>query len=228
MFRSLRLRIALSHALVLSVILIALGGVGQALLARELDASVTHELQGAADGAAERIEEAGHPVPPPDSDIPSRAGEQLAVYAEPNDALIGEPAEVPNWLQHYPDPITDLQVEGEHVRVVMVPATIGGTTVAWVAAGRSMVAEDRLLHRVRLLLLVGGGVAILASLAAGWWLAGRAVRAGRARLRGAGGIRRRRLARAPNAAHVRAPGRRGAGREPSPSSAPRCSPRSTT
>jgi signal transduction histidine kinase len=175
MFRSLRFRIALSHALVLAVILIALGGVGQALLARELDASVTHELQAAADGAAERIEEAGHPVPPPDSDIPSQAGEQVAVYAAPSDALVGEPAEVPSWLRHYPDPVTDLQVEGERVRVVIVPAKVGATTVAWVAAGRSTVAEDRLLHRVRLLLLLGGAVAVLASLAAGWWLAGRAV-----------------------------------------------------
>jgi signal transduction histidine kinase len=32
------------------------------------------------------------------------------------------------------------------------------------------------MHRVRLLLLIGGGIAVAASMAAGWWLAGRAIR----------------------------------------------------
>ena len=48
--------------------------------------------------------------------------------------------------------------------------------VAWVAAGRSLESEDRLLQQVRLLLIVGGAIAVVASLFAGWWLAGRAVR----------------------------------------------------
>ena len=108
--------------------------------------------------------------------MPSRADVQLGVFAEPNGAIVGEPTEVPSWLRRYPDPVTDLQVEGEHVRVVSVPARIHGITVAWVVAGRSVVAEDRLLHRVRLLLMLGGALAILASLVAGWLLAGRAVR----------------------------------------------------
>jgi two-component system, OmpR family, sensor histidine kinase CiaH len=58
----------------------------------------------------------------------------------------------------------------------VLPAQVQGRTVAWVAAGRSMLPEDRLLHRVRLLLLAGGAVAVVVSLGAGWWLAGRAVR----------------------------------------------------
>ena len=57
-----------------------------------------------------------------------------------------------------------------------MPVTIGGSTVAWVVAGRSTVAEDDLVHRVRMLLLGASVLAVLASLAAGWWLAGRAVR----------------------------------------------------
>jgi signal transduction histidine kinase len=71
--------------------------------------------------------------------------------------------------------VTDLQAGGEPVRVVMEPAQIDGVTVGWVAAGRSLVAEDELLHRVRMLLLAGGVVALAVSVLAGWWLAGRAV-----------------------------------------------------
>ena len=51
-----------------------------------------------------------------------------------------------------------------------------GRLIATVVAGRSLVPERSLLHRVRLLLLFGGAAAVAASLAAGWWLAGRAAR----------------------------------------------------
>jgi len=176
MFRSLRLRIALSHALVMIVILLALGFVVQFLLARSLNASVTDELTASASGVVEHIEEEGRPVAPPDSDIPSQAGVQLAVYATPGDILVGELRETPVWLKRYRAQVTDLAVSGERVRVVVLPAEVAGQAVAWVAAGRSMLPEDQLLRRVRLLLLAGSAVAVVASLGAGWWLAGRSVR----------------------------------------------------
>ncbi|MEP6759671.1 MAG: HAMP domain-containing sensor histidine kinase [Actinomycetota bacterium] len=167
---------AASHALVLTVILIALGFGLQLVLARTLDRSATDDLFALARGQAERIEEVGSVVPPFDSDVPSAASVRTAVYQAPNDTLVGEQTETPTWLRHYPADVTDLTVSGERVRVVAVAAVIDGRTVAWVAAGRSLVAEDRLVHRVRVLLLAGGAFAIVASLAAGWWLAGRAVR----------------------------------------------------
>ncbi len=176
MFRSLRSRMAASHALVLAVILIALGFGLQLVLARTLDRSATDDLFSLASGQAARIEEVGNVIPPFDSDVPSAASMRMAVYRAPSGTLVGEPSETPTWLHHYPSDVTDLTVSGERVRVVTVPAVIDGRTVAWVAAGRSLVAEDRLVHRVRLLLLVGGAFAIVASLIAGWWLAGRAVR----------------------------------------------------
>src|SRR3954451_1198646 len=174
MFRSLRVRIALSHALVLIVILVALGVTLQFLLARTLDRSITDQLRASAGGVAEHITEVGHPVPPPDSDIPSDAAIQLAVFT-PDRMLVGEHAETPPWLQAG-EPVSDVVVGGQRVRVVTAPVTVGGATVAWVVAGRSTLAEDDLVHRVRTLLLAGSLVAVLASLAAGWWLAGRAVR----------------------------------------------------
>ena len=176
MFRSLRSRLALSHALVLTVILVALGCWLQLLVARTLDRSATDDLLARANGQVENIRESGEVQPPVDSDAPSAASVQLAIYAAPDGRLVGEPTETPPWMQRYPRTVTDLSVAGEPVRVVTVPVRIEGELVAWVAAGRSLEAEDRVLHQVRLLLLVGGAIAVVASLFAGWWLAGRAVR----------------------------------------------------
>jgi signal transduction histidine kinase len=175
MFRSLRLRIAASHALVLLVILVGLGLALQFVLARSLDSSATSELVAVARGQVEMIKEAGVAVAPADSDIPSAAGIQVAVWGA-DGVLHGEASEVPTWLRRFPGPVTNLTVEGEPVRIVTLAARVAGRPVAWVSAGRSLAAEAQLLHRVRLLLLAGGAIAVAASLAAGWWLAGRAVR----------------------------------------------------
>ena len=175
MFRSLRVRIALSHALVMIVILVVLGVTLQFVLARTLDASITRQLQASADGVAAHIVELGHAAPPPDSDVPSDAATRIAVYT-PDGALVGERSETPSWLRPAGATVTGIDVSGQRVRVVTMPVTIGGSTVAWVVAGRSTVAEDDLVHRVRMLLLGASVLAVLASLAAGWWLAGRAVR----------------------------------------------------
>jgi signal transduction histidine kinase len=58
--------------------------------------------------------------------------------------------------------------------------TIAGVPSGTVVAARSIAPEEALLHRVRLLLVAGGGIAFAASLGAGWMLAGRAVRPVRA------------------------------------------------
>ncbi|MFL5737566.1 MAG: sensor histidine kinase [Actinomycetota bacterium] len=175
MFGSLRLRIALSHAGVLLGILLLLGGGGALLLARNLDRSATSDLESAAAGQARRIEEAGHAVPPPDADSPSQAATQLGVFL-PDGAPIGEPSELPEWVRPNAQPVVDRTVSGEPVRIVTTHATVDGGSVATVVAGRSLVPERSLLHRVRLLLLSGSLVAAVLALFAGWWLAGRAVR----------------------------------------------------
>src|SRR2546423_166893 len=160
MFRSLRFRMAASHAAVLAVILVALGGVVQVFLGRSLESTATNDLVAAAQGQVDRVQEAGRPVAPVDSDVPSAASVQLAVFVPPSDTPIGEPTEIPAWLRRYPATTTDLRISGERVRVVTLPATVDGRVVAWVAAGRSLEADDLLLRRVRLSLLVGGLLAV--------------------------------------------------------------------
>jgi len=175
MFRSLRLRLALSHALVLAVILLFLGGVVQFLIARSLDDGVTTQLRQEDEAQVERMVENGAALPPADVDAPSAAAVQVAVFQAPSREPLGEPSEIPSWLTLAPPGVKNLNVAGEHVRVVTMPAIVGGRTVAWVEAGRSLLPEERLVHRLRLFFLLAGGLAVLVSVGAGWWLAGRAV-----------------------------------------------------
>jgi signal transduction histidine kinase len=170
MFRSLRVRTAASQTLIISVILLILGVAGYALLARSLDRAATAELTAAATAQVDLIAESGHVMPPPDSDVPSSALVKIAVF-DPSGTPVGEPDEAPPWLRPYPQEVTDTWAGGEAIRVVTV-----SSRAAVVVAGRSLEPEARLLRRVRLLMLAGGGIGLALALGAGWWLAGRAVR----------------------------------------------------
>jgi len=176
MFRSLRVRLAVSHAFVMLVILSIFAGLVLLLLARILDRSATDQLAAEASAQVERIHEGGGLAPTSDVDVPSASAVQIAVYRAGEGVPVGEPKETPSWLRPYPDRVTDLEVAGERVRVVTLPASVNGQTVAWVATGRSLEPEEALIHRVRSLFLWGGLAALGATLVAGWWWAGRAVR----------------------------------------------------
>jgi two-component system sensor histidine kinase CiaH len=176
MFRSLRMRLALSHAFVMLVILGIVAGLVLLLLARSLDRGATDQLAADARAQVERIQEGGSFEPTADVDVPSSSAVQLAVYRSGETVPVGEPKEIPSWLRPYPDRVTDLEIAGERVRVVTLPAVLNGQTVARVSAGRSLEPEEALIHRVRSLFLWGGLGALAASLVAGWWWAGRAVK----------------------------------------------------
>lgn len=176
MFRSLRVRLALSHAFVMLVILTILGGLVLLLLARNLDRGATDQLAAEAGAQVERIQEGGAFAPTIDVDVPSASAVQVAVYRPGEQVPVAEPKETPSWLRPYPDRIADLEIAGEKVRVLTLPAVIDGKTVAWVSAGRSLEPEEALIRRVRSLFLWGGVAALAATLVAGWWWAGRAVR----------------------------------------------------
>src|SRR6476659_5415351 len=176
MFRSLRVRLTISHAFVMLVIVSIFAGLVLILLAHILDRSATDQLAAEAGAQIERIQEGGRLAPTTDVYVPSAAAVQIAVYRAGVDVPVGEPKEIPSWLRPYPDRVTDLEIAGEKVRVVTLPAMIEGTTVAWVAAGRWWAPEEALVRRARSLFAWGGVAALAAALAAGWWWAGRAVR----------------------------------------------------
>ena len=174
MFRSLRFRMAVSHGLVLAVILVVLGGIGQALLVRSLDHHVTNSLRDSATEEVDRIRETGRLKEPADSDVPSLSSIRVTLFRP--DGRPVETENLPTWLHPHATEVTDLTVTGEPVRLVTLPVKVKGVLVARVVAGRSLLPERNLIHRVRLLLFAGGILAVIASFLAGWWLAGRAVR----------------------------------------------------
>ncbi len=166
---------ALSHAGVMAVILLVLGGGAFYLLSHRLYSSATSELLSAAQGEATMIQESGVAKPPPDADVPSRAAIQFAVFT-PDGRQLGETPEAPAWLHPYARLTTDVRVSNEPVRVITLPVTRNGALVATVVSARSLEPEEELLHHVKLVLIAGGILAVIASLLAGWLLAGRAVR----------------------------------------------------
>ena len=175
MFRSLRLRLAVSFAVVSLVILAVFTGLVLILLSRGLDHRATDQLEAEAAAQVQRIQEGGPLVPTSDVDVPSASAIQIAVYPSGSSQAAGDPGEGPDWLTPYPSRVTDLRVAQERVRVVTLPAFANGAEVAQVVVGRSLEPEEALLDRVRSVFLWGSLVVLLAAAAAGWWWAGRAV-----------------------------------------------------
>src|SRR6266702_867454 len=97
MFRSLRVRLALSHAFVMLVILTIFAGLLLLLLARNLDRGATDQLLAEAGAQVERIQEGGAFAPTTDVDVPSASAVQIAVYRSGEVVPVGEPREIPSW-----------------------------------------------------------------------------------------------------------------------------------
>jgi signal transduction histidine kinase len=91
-------------------------------------------------------------------------------------SIVGESTDVPVWLRPQDARVVTRSVFGEPVRLVTLTARLPSGERATVVAGRSLEPEQQLLSRVRLLLLAGGLLAVAASMVAGWFLAGRALR----------------------------------------------------
>jgi signal transduction histidine kinase len=175
LFRSLRLRIALSHGLVLALIVFVLGTVGYVLLSASLNHQATNAVRAAAQEQTDRVGESGPAVGPPDKDAPSSAAIRTAVFL-PDGQIAGEQGDVPSWLRPQPSPITTIRAHNEDVRVATIVLRQGGRIVATAVAGKSLAPETALLRQVRLLLIGGGLAGFLASMLAGWILSGRAAR----------------------------------------------------
>src|SRR6266568_3795753 len=119
LFRSLRLRMALSHGLVLGLMLLILGGVGYFLLAASLNREATSEVQAAARSEIDRVGESGQILPPADNDVPSSSAIRLAVIL-PGGRIVGEVSEVPSWLRPQGEPVATIRAHGEDVRVATI------------------------------------------------------------------------------------------------------------
>ncbi|MHB8510692.1 MAG: sensor histidine kinase [Actinomycetota bacterium] len=170
MFRSLHVRMALSHAVVTGLVLLLIGGIGYVMLARSLDRSVTSSLQSLASAEADRISESGQLASPPDSDVPSGAAIKLAVFTAAGRPL-GEIADIPSWLRPLPKQVETVRVRNESVRIITLSAGSAKSSSGFVVAGQSLAPEHQLLSRVRMLFIVGGLIAVLLAFGSGWLIA---------------------------------------------------------
>jgi signal transduction histidine kinase len=176
LFRSLRLRMAVSHGAVLALILLILGWVGYVLLAANLDHEATGEVLVAARSEIDRVSDSGRVMPPTDTDVPSSSAIREAVFL-PGGRIVGDTADVPPWLRPQRREVSTIRVRGEDVRVATLELRVGGgPTRGTIVAAKSLAPEAALLHRVRLLLILGGLAGVAASMVAGWILSGRAAR----------------------------------------------------
>jgi signal transduction histidine kinase len=166
---------AVSHGLVLALIVSIPGAVGYLLLSASLDRQATNAVRTAAQEEIDHVTDSGGVGALGDSDVPSSSSIQSAVFF-PDGRVVGERPAVPTWLRPQPRAVATIVAHGEDVRLATLTVRRGGTTLATVVAGKSMAPEEALLRRVRLLVLLGGLAGVSASMVAGWILSGRAAR----------------------------------------------------
>lgn len=175
MLHATRVRLALTNALVVMVVISALAALGYRAVADGLDASTTEDLRIIARREASVIERNGGVLTSTPAPDPIDATLAIGVYDASGTSLGGGFAPPP-WLSPSEVAVRDIEVSGTPVRVVTAVAIVDGQVVARVAAARSLAPQRRILADVRGLVGVGSLLGVVLSLSAGWWLAGRALR----------------------------------------------------
>ena len=188
----LRVKLTLWYGSVLALILILLGTTLYAVLARELKDQVDQSLEEAGTTAIRSLEQHGFGPFIQFDDLSSHFPE-LAVLDKffqifsPTGRIT---IQSPNVKSH-DVPLSQTALEtafrghatyesarfpGESLRLISVPIMYQGNLLNIVQVGTSLKPVEEALHRLLVVLLVSLPVALLASLAGGWFLAGRALR----------------------------------------------------
>lgn len=188
----LRVKLTLWYGSVLALILILLGTTLYAVLARELKDQVDQSLEEAGTTAIRSLEQHGFGPFIQFDDLSSHFPE-LAVLDKffqifsPTGRIT---IQSPNVKSH-DVPLSQTALEtafsgratyesarfpGETLRLISVPIMYQGNLLNIVQVGTSLKPVEEALHRLLAVLLVSLPVALLASLAGGWFLAGRALR----------------------------------------------------
>lgn len=175
MLHATRVRLALTNACVVMIVIAVLAILGYRAIAAGLDASTTEELRVIARREAGTIERAGGEVPPATAVDLADATLSIGIFDAAGDSL-GGGFNPPPWLTPSEIAIRDIDVQGTPVRIVTAVAIVDGRVVARVAAARSLAPQRRILSDARGLVGAGSALGIVLSLSAGWWLAGRALR----------------------------------------------------
>lgn len=184
MFRSLRVRLAITNAAALIVILYVLGGTGLAFLSSSLDRHATEEVE-----QMVRIERLRLALTDEESFTSEGARTYVHSHENPTAATIlvgvfdmegqvlATPDPLPSWLRPYPERIRDVVVvNGDETRFITERAELGDGTPVLIVAARSLERLHQTLDAVRQMLGVGAVLAVALSAFAGWWLSGRSMK----------------------------------------------------
>ncbi len=186
LFARIRWRLVGWNMLILGMILVLLGGSVYAALSRSLLDEVDRNLLSRSDQAMpflfpDRRPDGAGPGGPPGGGGPRRApqgysGGVFFLALLPDGSVLANPQQVNTTELPWPETGTPafatIQLgDGDMARVVLRRMPDGGMLVT----GQSLQAEQTALHSLVLVLVGGGGLGLLLSLAAAWFLSGRAL-----------------------------------------------------
>lgn len=165
---SIRLRLTIWYGAVLAIVLIVAGALVWIEVGRDLRASLEDALQVQATDVR-----AGFNV---DTNVslvardPARPGVFTEVLS-PAGAILRSTSNAPRLPSGLADGRSELAIDGRSYAVYAVTANNGSQIVA----GASLAEVDRAIDALTNTMLLAAGAAVLAALATGWWLAGRAL-----------------------------------------------------
>ena len=195
MFTRARLHLTLAYAALLGLTVALVAAAIAYLAVQEARRTDDRELRISAAAEAARLPQnlpplsSSSPPPPPPGGRPPRLEEEgLLEYRmpvvdgrivpPPFGTLAGLPdlASAQSALQAGSGRYQTTVVEGNQVRIYSLPVTRGGTVVAVIQVARSRYFVNAAVTRLALIALLAGGIGLLVSAGAGYWLAGRTLR----------------------------------------------------
>jgi signal transduction histidine kinase len=175
LFNRIRLRLVAWTVLVVSVILLLLGAAVYATVSQSLMAQVDNDL-------VSRTNQFANVSAPPDGGRPHPAGHEgyrggsffLNVGADGR--VDFNPQQVPVDGVVWPaaqrgGALSTLSISGEPTRIFATPSADGATAIS----GESLQPEQTAVHTLLIVLVAGGGLGLLLSVWAAWFLSGRAL-----------------------------------------------------
>ena len=181
LFARIRWRLVGWNILILGLILALLGASVYAALSRSLMDEVDRNLLSRSEQAIPLLFLPRRPDAPPGPGVPRRgiegySGGVFFLALGPDGSVLSNPQQVTTtdlaWPQTREPMFATIQLgDGDPARVVLRRMPDGGLLVT----GQSLEPEQTALHSLLLVLVGGGGLGLLLSLAAAWFLAGRAL-----------------------------------------------------
>jgi two-component system, OmpR family, sensor histidine kinase CiaH len=180
MFRRIRFRLVAWTVLVLVLILVVLGATVYLAAERTLLQQVDRNLASRGDQAGPLFEGPARGGPPPPEREGYRGGVFYLAMNADGDVLVNpqrvdvSDIQVPNPTT-FPGAYATVEVNGESARIFVRPLGPRAPPGTLLVVGQSLAPEESALASLLLVLLAGGAVGLLLSLAGAWFLAGRSL-----------------------------------------------------